>query len=308
MLHLLASAIPFPGSPSARRSGLPLLLVAWAALCAPGCGARVEVGEAQPEEAKSLPPEMEPTENPPEPPPAPTNTGGSSSQPAAPPDCTAADAEKRAVHDAWPLIANDFGSLTGKTFAGYIEGGPDVTLTIDGSGNASLLAGEPAPAPVADASYLCGDGLQNFSQCEPRFRFPPAEGGTYPIHGATFTADRLLLPIQLGSAYEGWCALQTPHLWEGCYFDIWPSTGFSYTSSTGYCTIGENEMQVDCGWLELATLGVCGCTSSACFATIYESTGSRIDAHFDDASGELSGSVIEENGDRYPIRLSEVTE
>ena len=277
-----------------------VLVLAWSALNATGCGARVEVGEAKKEDLITLPSD-EPMDN--QPPPANTG-GGGGSPPAKPPDCSGADAQSRAVHDAWSLIANEFGPLSGKTLSGYVEGGPDVTLTIDAVGDATLAAGEPAPAPVADESYLCGNGLQNFSQCEHRYRFPPVEGGVYPLHGASFTAGRLIVPLQAGAPYEAWCVLQTPHEADVCFFQIAPLDGFSFNQDEGICTLGGN--LVDCGWLELAMLGVCSCTSTACFANIFAEPQDQIDARYDEATGELSGSIILGNGDRFAIHLSEL--
>ncbi|HEY3495459.1 MAG TPA: hypothetical protein VGK73_12270 [Polyangiaceae bacterium] len=181
-----------------------------------------------------------------------------------------------------------------------------MTLAIDGAGNATLAAGEPVPAPVADESYLCGDGIQNFSQCEPRYRFPPVEGGVYPLRGASFAAGRLTVPLQAGAPYEAWCALQTPHENDVCFFEIWGNDTFSFSPEMGVCTLGADRTPVDCGWLELAMLGVCGCTSSECFADIFAEPQDRIDARYDEATGELSGSIILGNGDRFAIHLSEV--
>jgi len=94
--------------------------------------------------------------------------------------------------------------------------------------------------------------------------------------------------------YDPWCALQTPHENDVCFFQPIGTDAYSITPGTGMCKLGGRP--VDCGWMELAGLGVCGCTSHACFASIYRETSLSIDAHFDETTHELSGSFID--GDR----------
>src|SRR3954471_7773631 len=164
---------------------------------AAACGGNVVVGEAKDDAgAPATTPTADPTSDP--------GTGGM-------PNCTEADKNSRANYDAWTVQPNSFGSLTGKTFTGYVEGGPDLTLTIDATGGAKLVVGAPAPTPTANMGYLCGDGIQNGSQCEIRYDAPPVAGGTYPLHGASFAADRLLVPLQPAAPYDPWCSIQTPH-------------------------------------------------------------------------------------------------
>lgn len=262
-------------SSASRINWLVALLASAAA-----CGGNVVVGEAKDDAgAPTTLPVLDPTSD--------AGTGGMS-------DCTAADEKSRAGYDAWTVQPNSFGSLTGKTFTGYVEGGPDLALTIDATGAARLAVGAPAPAPTANMGYLCGEGIQNGSNCEIRYDTPPIPGGVYPLHGASFAADRLLVPLQPSAPYDPWCILQTPHETDVCFFQPIGLDGFSITPSTGTCKLGGQP--VDCGWMELAGLGVCGCTSQACFASIYAETSMRIDARFDETTHELAGSFID--GDR----------
>lgn len=305
MSHLLRSLVFSARARPWWASRVPLLAVSVAALCAASCGGLVEVGEAK-DDPSDVPvdgvshggddgagdvlPPVEPT-----PPALP-----------APMDCTDADRGSREPYEAWTQLANDFGALSGRTFAGYVEGGPDLSLVIDESGNATLSVGEPAPPPEADASYLCGNARQDGHRCTVRYGNPPVEGGVYPLHGATFAADRLIAPIQPNAPYDAWCALQTPHTTDVCSFATVGLRGFSVTPSTGECLY--DDQSVDCGWLELAQAGVCRCTSSDCFADIDTNTPIQIEARFDQAKQELSGTFIDGDRARSAIHLFEVVE
>jgi hypothetical protein len=266
-------------------------LVSATIACAAGCGGNVMVGEAKDDGGA---PASVPTS---------TSDGGAVNQTPPPADCAAADSQSRAAHDAWLVQSNAFGSLTGRTFTGYLDGGSDVTLSIDADGSATFAVGQPAPAPAATSSYLCGNGIQDGSQCQLRYSHPPLEGAVYALHGATFTADRLLVPIQLNGPYDAWCALQTPHENDACFFQPIGLDGFSITPSTGMCALAG--APVDCGWMELAQLGVCGCTSSACFAAIDPSPPARIDARFDETTHELSGTFVDADRPRVALHLTE---
>jgi hypothetical protein len=259
---------------------------------AAGCGGNVVVGEAK-DDAGST---------------APTATGTADPTlvpDAGAPDCSEADKTSRTTYDAWTMQPNSFGSLVGKTFTGYLEGGPDLTLTIDTAGGATLIVGMPAPPPKANLGYLCGDGIQDGTQCQTRYNAPPVAGGVYSLHGASFAADRLLAPIQPNAPYDTWCALQTPRETDVCFFQPIGNEGFTITPSTGMCTLAGHA--VDCGWMELAGLGVCSCSSHACFAATYTEASMRIDARLDEATHELTGSFLDGDRSRLPLYLSETS-
>jgi hypothetical protein len=233
-------------------------------------------------------------------------SSGSSGTPTPPPeDCTATDEKSRSTYEAWNAQSNAWGPLTGKTFTGYAEGGPDLTLTIDEDGGARLVVGQPAPPPQGNLGYLCGDGLQYGSRCGIRYNAAPVDGGVYELHGGTFADDRLLVPVQLNGPYDAWCALQTPRELDVCFFQPISLDGFSVTPSTDMCTLGTTS--VDCDWLELAQLGVCNCTSSSCFAAIYTDAPAQIDARFDETTHELAGSFINGDRARIAVHLTEAT-
>jgi hypothetical protein len=294
-----------------RRSLLQLFAACIAALSAAGCGSRVEIGDAKDGVSQSAGSAGLAGSA------GSAGSGGSGpvlagapgTAGSAPEDCTAADANSRAVHDAWEALANQLGELVGKTFNGYVVGGPDLTLTVHADGNAELVVGQPAP-PTADSSYLCGDGLQDGSQCWARYGYPPTDGAVYPFHGASFSAGRLLAPIQPASPYEAWCALQTPQETGVCYFQLEGNDPTSMKPSTGMCTLGSRS--VDCGWLELAELGVCRCSSTACFAGVYaydpnQPDNVQIDARLDAATHVLSGNLINGTRSQSAIYLVEAS-
>lgn len=209
-----------------------------------------------------------------------------------------------ARREAWLGLSNDFGDLTGRSFSGYVEGGPDLTLEIDDAGNATLLVGEPALSPVAGEGYLCGTGPQDGIQCGMRRDSTPIEGATYPLHGATFDGVRLVMPIQRNSPYHDWCVMQAP-LGEDCFFTPVGLFAFGVTPSESSCWHVEEGNSVDCGWLELGGYDACSCTETDCIATIHEATDMSIDARYDEESREISGSFIDGERERPRLYLFE---
>lgn len=201
-------------------------------------------------------------------------------------DCSEKDAGWRAPYDAWKEIENDFGVLAGKTLTGYIEGGPDLLLTIAADHTATLVVGEAAAPPEKDQSYLCDNEFEDeYVACEVAYSSPPVPGGTYPLHGATLENSRLKLPIQQLVPWDAWCALQDPKQQEPCFFSTVTNEGFSW--SLDACSLGE--ASVDCGWLKLAQSGICSCTSTECFALI-AGDGDLLDARLNETENELVGS------------------
>ncbi len=306
MLHQTRSKVRFaPACPwFVARS---ILAVSIAALASASCGGLVEVGAAKDDQTSAPPNDGlgDGGDDDGGPDPIPTAEPGPPAVPA-PLDCTLADKQAREPYEAWTRVPNDFGPLLGKTFDGYVEGGPDLSLVIDDTGNATLFVGEPAPLPAAAQGYLCGDELQDGRQCGLRYLTPPVEGGVYPLRGATFAAGRLSVPIQSNSPYDAWCALQTPRETEGCFFTAFGTGGFSVTPGTGMCTY--DGQPVDCGWLELVQYSVCRCTSTDCYADIYPETATQIDARFDAAKRELSGTFLDGDRAQHTIHLFEVVE
>lgn len=226
-------------------------------------------------------------------------------------ECSEADAQYRAPYDAWKAQPNALGELAGKTFAGYVEGGPDLALSVDGDGNAVLAVGEAAPPPEADKGYLCGDELDDAFQCGRRYNAPPVEGATYELHGASLEGGRLVAPVQLNSPYDAWCSMQAPVEADVCYYDTLGLAGFSMPGAplsegaTPACELGTDP--VDCGWLDLSLYSPCRCTSSECFAAIYDDTNVSIDARYDASNGEITGTFIDGERARSSVYLAEVT-
>ncbi|HEU5073731.1 MAG TPA: hypothetical protein VFU02_06150, partial [Polyangiaceae bacterium] len=204
-------------------------------------------------------------------------------------DCSEADATARAPYEAWQATDNQFGVLAGKTLSGYIEGGPDLLLTIAEDQTATLLVGVAPPPPEKDGSYLCENEFEDdYYACEMAYTRPPVPGGSYPVYGATLENSRLQIPLQQFSPWDAWCALQQPHEQvqpNRCFFTTITNDGFSISSE--WCTL--NNQPVDCGWLALAQGGICSCTSTECFAAM-AGTGELLDARLNDAETELVGS------------------
>lgn len=191
--------------------------------------------------------------------------------------------EAKTKYDAWTTAPNDWSPLAGTTFEGYVEGGPDLTLRINADQSATLIVGEAAPAPVADQAYLCQPRFEGLN-CDVLSLLP---GGTYPLHGATLDGARLRAPVQMTSAFDTWCELQTPIPWnDNCAYSVDSPAGYSFRD--GLCTL--DELEVDCGWMFLSKADVCACTSEECFASVYSET-PGIDARLSDDGLELMGSI-----------------
>lgn len=212
-----------------------------------------------------------------------TNAGGANSA-----DCADADALTREAYDSWVATPNDVAPLAGKTFAGHIEAGPDLRLTIEGDQTATLVVGQAAPPPEKNSGYLCGEDPGSTAACETIIDRRPIVGATYPLHGATLEGQRFRAPLQDNIPWDPWCALQTPIAAEDddCFFTPvknavtgWGNNGCSLDGAS-----------IDCGWLALAELGVCRCTSTQCFAGVYSPDVDVLDARLSDTEHELVGS------------------
>ena len=203
-------------------------------------------------------------------------------------DCTDEDALAREAHDAWLATPNDLGVLAGKTFSGYVEGGPDLVLTVLEDQTATLVVGEPAAPPKKDKGYLCGENVQfEINPCNPDLYSPTLiVGGTYPLHGAALSDSRFTVGLQKLSPWDPWCALQTPVLQEDCYFT--PLRNDTVGGGPNVCFVGTES--VDCGWLDLVFNGVCSCTSTECFAAASDL--GLLDARLDETGSELMGSYL----------------
>lgn len=282
-----------------RWIALPALVIA--------CQARVEVGHSRnPVECVDCEVEEEPTQvspalpTPPEipsatpdvpVPPSPPTAIEPSVMPAlpvpptAPEDCEEYGYTARDTYDAWLAANNDFGDLDGATFVGYIEGGSDLTLTINNDGSAALVVDEAAGPPVADEGYLCEQTILDGLSCD---LTSVVSGGTYPLHGATLTDGRLKAAVPVAAAFDDWCALQTPIYWgDGCYYSVDSPLGYSF--SDDYCTIDGEE--VDCAWMLLTKSYLCACTDAECFAgNSLDAAG--LDLRLSDDGTELTGSLL----------------
>lgn len=281
--------------------------VPFAAACAlvwAGCGGLVEVGDAKddPEEPTAgSGNEPEPTDPAPTAP-APTAPAPTTPVPTVPepPDCSMAEATKRATYDTWSTLPNDLGELAGKRFTGYLEGGPDVELVIDAAGVATFSIGDPVAPPVADKGYLCGEELQDGRRCGLHYG-TAIEGAVYTVHGASYTDGRLRVPLQVNAAYDAWCSLQTPHRTDVCLFTSIGNAGFTYYSPTGECYY--DNQRADCGWIELGHMAVCACTSTECFASFSEDSAFNIDARWSENTGQFSGSFLGDRNGAWTIYL-----
>jgi len=236
------------------------------------------------------------------------------------PGCEDQDALVRSNYDTWLASDNDFededlGSLVGKTFEGYIEGGDDISLIIDADGSAVFFVGERVDYPVTDKDkgYLCGPAdtpEKDSGLCIST----PMEGVAYEVRGASLDRGRLLVPIQEASPYDPWCKQQTPVLDnpedEGadppsCTYALIPNEGVTFRD--GECKLGGRPY--DCGWLQTALIPVstCTCTTAECFADVGRSTDLGFDARVDDSLSEITGT-LSLRGDGPTIYLFEVTD
>lgn len=249
------------------------------------CQARVEVGHSrEPVECAGCETEEVPTQIPPAP--SATVPAVPTPVPTSPEDCEDHVYPARQTYDAWQLELNDLGELAGKTFVGYIEGGPDLTLTISTDGSATLVVDEAADPPVAaDEGYLCQQALLDALDCD---LTSVVSGGTYPLHGATLSGSRLQAPVPVAAAFDDWCALQVPIYWsDGCYYSAESPAGYSY--SDGYCTV--DGVEADCAWMLLVQSHLCECTSSECFAANSLNV-EGLDVRLSDDGTELTGSLL----------------
>lgn len=263
---------------------LPLCGLALATLA---CAGNVEVGEANPDNGESAD-EQEQTDDGVDEPETPVVEPDATSGEPEEVDCSEADEAARAPYEAWQEIENDFGVLAGKTLSGYIEGGPDLRLTIAADHTATLLVGEAPPAPEKDQSYLCDNGFEDeYFACEVAYSQPPVVGGSYPLHGGTLEDNRFQVPLQTFSPWDAWCALQDPYEQDSCFFTTIWNAGFSHSLDGEVCTLDYEP--VDCGWLRLAQGQICSCTSTECFALI-GGDGELLDARLNEAEDELVGS------------------
>ena len=205
------------------------------------------------------------------------------------PDCTDADAEARAEYDAWKSTPNSLAELAGMTFSGYIEGGADLTLFVGRDQSATLVVGEPADPPVKDTAYLCGDG-DSLDTCSTLYSSGLLEGGTYPLHGASFEDGRFIAEVEQGAAVDAWCALQDPVLAEpDCLYSLVGPEPISWGANG--CWIGSRS--VDCGWFAMANdVQPCRCTSTECFGGIGRTEEFTIDLRQTPEEGSLEGSLV----------------
>ncbi len=183
-------------------------------------------------------------------------------------ECAAEDETTHSPYEEWRRRPNDFGALAGTEWEGYLEAGPTMRLIIEKGGVAAVRIGDGDLVPPPEdpnAGYLCAAGD---SGCNLQFQ----EGALYPVHGATLTGKRLLVPLVWNSPWEAFCALQTPHNWSSTG---WPACSFhpheNLDNITGrdYCALGDEE--VDCAWwtlVESFQAGVCRCASDACFPQV----------------------------------------
>ena len=214
------------------------------------------------------------------------------------PGCGEHDEQARATYDAWRTSPNDLGLFAGTIWKGRISAEAAAVLTIRSDLSAELYVGDrEPPVPQPDVGYLC-ENLDCADQ-------PIFHGGTYPVHGATFTVganehDRNLhLELNPLSPFDPWCRLQTPRLSPSAADSCSYGLGFeSSKTSEGTCVADGHP--VDCKWLEIVQeLDACTCTSSGCFATTIWAPGDpwillgsfRVDLQYQPDMQRLSGSI-----------------
>jgi len=208
-------------------------------------------------------------------------------------ECSEQDASKLSTYQAWRSAPNQLSLLAGTTWSGYIETGPDISLTVERNQVAFLSVGPPPfPEPSATEGYLCDEqeacrGIDLF------------EGGVYPIHGGSFDSRRLEFVLNPYSAFDAWCQLQAPKLRpdavpEPCQYDL------LWTAAFGSPCLADGA-PVSCQWLEIArSLSPCECTSGSCFSltewtpdqTWDYGDGFRIDLTYDADEESLFGSIL----------------
>lgn len=209
------------------------------------------------------------------------------------PECEGADTAERAVYEAWTSAPNELQRLAGTRWSGYIETGPDITLSIERDQRAQLEVGlAPYPEPEKDEGFLCEPG----AACRAIDLF---EGGIYPIHGASFDARRLEFVVNPYSAFDAWCQLQEPKLRPDdapapCQYDVLWTASFDSPCLA-------DDAEVSCHWLEIArSLAPCVCTSGTCFSRTEWAPeqswdygdGFRVDLTYDPDEDTLFGSIL----------------
>jgi hypothetical protein len=222
---------------------LPMLLLSSSVLLVSGCSQSEIVGEAGSGGTQAETEEVQ------------TGTGAAPAQSS---DCSVNAAAIRAPYEEWKAEPNQVESLLGSTWTGHILGGFDLTLTIAEDLSAVLQVGEAVAAPVKDEGYLCDNNNCNSSEIR--------DGGSYAVHGATFTNNRLRFDLALGAAYDAWCQLQIPSDYGDCVYMPYPNE--TKTMSTE-CAVGEKV--VDCDWLALHfPQSTCNCTAAGCFSQLFQ--------------------------------------
>jgi hypothetical protein len=205
--------------------------------------------------------------------------------------CAESDALIHNAYDDWRRDNNTGLGLEG-TWSGRIDNGQDMRLSfLRAESNQYVgrvvFGSDPIlpPATDLDEPYNCPnpDMLSTNPRCLPIGTW--ATGYEYEVHGVIPESKRLAFTLYPREAWGSWCALQTPHQWDECYFSASPNeeTG---GDEEGRCRIGDE--WIPCGTFVLRTGDTCTCASDGCFPTLL---GAKLDFVIDDGGNTLRGSV-----------------
>jgi hypothetical protein len=197
------------------------------------------------------------------------------------------------------------GDGAGDTWTGYIEafsfpsGSDAVRIVLDA---------QVGSAPRTGTVYF-GVGAPPPPATDPNLGYPPgygarggpvegggpggyiAEGFGYRFEGATVSASRVQIDVDLGSLWAEWCSLQYPIDLGGGAYGCLPNTGFS--SGDQGCSypdpVTREDIAIDCGRLALCDgFGTaCRCTATECAAA----SGGRVTFDFHVTGSDGTGTI-----------------
>jgi hypothetical protein len=212
---------------------------------------------------------------------------------------------------AVPACSNDNGSVDigrnvgsqladyAATWDGYAEayqfddGSDRIRVTLDASGQGTLVVGDHDPAPLPDLD----NPSTNISTVNLGYTLTP--GLAYPIEGAHVETKRVRLGINALEPFRPWCSAQTPVCDGencGCTPDVsCPNdTCIQINAVTGETVMVPFNKDLLC-----RVYGVCSCTSASCSAG---EAGTQLDAALQNGGTELVGTFFLSN--RVTVRMT----
>lgn len=190
--------------------------------------------------------------------------------------------------NAWLNASNDWGTLAGSQWEGYIDLGPSLRLTIDPQNNALAVFGDEELLPPPSDPNAVFDCVPTYASEQNYCPFTVMPQVEYVIHGAAFNGRRLTFPLQANSPWDEWCSLQMP---------VNTSLGEDVPESCDYEAARDPEA------LQVLGLGeqLCRCIESGCFASIPGEF--SFDLTLSDDGQQLGGSYEEWDGNAQPLQL-----